>query len=286
MPLDQPPLTPKGFEKEMSFLQHMEELRWHIVRVAVVLLVLMIGVFFFIQELVEYVFLGPLREDFPTQRMLCRLNPDMCLQRVKVSLQATDPAEQFTRALLISVVTAFVLAFPYLLWELWRFIRPGLLVREIRATRGIIGILTGLFLLGVSFGYFVVTPFTLAFFASFQLADSVQNIWRIGEVISLVVQLSLLAGLLFEMPVLAWTAGQLGLISARLMRSFRRHAIVAILLLAGILTPSPDIFTQLLLGIPMFLLYETSIIVVARAERRRFTETNAKESEVKEAEAH
>lgn len=254
----------------MSFFDHLEELRWHVVRSVVVLIVAMIIMFANMNWLVDGVIFGPLRRDFPTNQLLCRINPAACPpDKALAQIIATDPAEQFTKAILIAFVAALVITFPYLIWEVWRFVRPGLYDKEIKGTRGIVAIVSALFIVGVLFGYFVICPFTLSFFATFQLSPQIQNNWRIGEVISLIVMICLAGGLLFEMPVLSWALSKLGILQPQVMRTYRRHAFVVILIVAGILTPSPDVMSQLLLGIPMFGLYEVSIWISAGVERNR-----------------
>jgi sec-independent protein translocase protein TatC len=278
MPLDQPEsqLTPPN-AKEMTFLEHLEELRWHLVRMLVAIAVAMVILFAYIQELVQYVILAPFRSDFPTHRLLCYLNQHFCFQKIEVQMQATDPTEQFTRAILIAAVAGIVITFPYCVWELWRFVRPGLEPQEIKALRGVVAVVSSLFLLGVLFAYFVICPFSLSFFASFKLAPDIQNIWRIGEVIGLIVNLSLAGGILFEMPVIAYVLARLGILGPAVMRKYRRHAIVGVLIIAGILTPSPDILSQILLALPMLLLYELSIRIVARVQEKAQKETAVSE---------
>lgn len=268
MPLDQQPDPAQ--QKQMSFLGHLEELRWHIIRAVVVLIVAMIAAFSQLNFLVQWVILGPLQKDFFMTRFFCSLTPALCPQRtLELTLQATDPTEQFTKAILIAFATALTVTFPYLVWELWRFIRPGLYEREMRLTRGVVGVVSSLFLLGVFFGYAVIAPFTVNFLAGFQLAPGVQNIWRIGEVIGLIVQIALAGGILFELPVVVWVLSRIGIVTPMFLRRYRRHAVVANLILAGILTPSPDVISQLLLAVPMMLLYEISIVISAREYRKR-----------------
>lgn len=255
-------------EAQMSFIDHLEELRWHIVRIAVVLLVAVIVMFANITFLVDDVIFGPMKQDFPTNQLICKINPGSCQQTVSLAkIIATDPSEQFTKAILIAFVAALIVTFPYLIWELWRFVRPGLYDSEVKGTRGIVAIVSALFLVGVMFGYYVICPFTLSFFATFQLSPQIQNTWRIGEVISLIVMICLAGGLLFEMPVLCWALSKIGILKAGAMRTYRKHAFVIILIVAGILTPSPDVMSQLLLGIPMFGLYEVSIWISAAVEK-------------------
>lgn len=271
----------------MSFFDHLEELRWHVVRIVLVLIVSMFVMFGNMRWLIDDVIFGPLKKDFVTNRLLCRINPAACPgEKVPIQIIATDPAEQFTKAILIAFVAALVVTFPYLVWEVWRFVRPGLYDKEVKGTRGIVSMVSLLFIVGVLFGYYVICPFTLNFFATFQLSADVHNNWRVGEVISLIVMICLAGGLLFEMPVLSWALSKLGVLKPAMMRTYRRHAFVVILIVAGILTPSPDVMSQLLLGIPMFGLYEVSIWIsaaVQRGQRRKELAAAKKQEEAEKA---
>jgi sec-independent protein translocase protein TatC len=253
----------------MSFLEHLEELRWHLVRSVLAILVGMVACLVFIQEITEIVILGPTRPDFPTNRLLCEINPDICVGSVTVSLQSIAPTEQFTRALLTGIVAGLIVAFPYIAWEMWRFVKPGLKTRELKRMRGVVLVVSALFLLGVAFSYFILFPFTYSFLATFQITPDIENNWRIGSVIALLVQLVLAGGILFEMPVLAWVLTRIGLLGPRFMRKYRKHAVVGIIVAAGILTPSPDFLSQLIMAIPMYALYEVSIFNSARTERNQ-----------------
>jgi sec-independent protein translocase protein TatC len=259
MPLDQ--------EKNLPFWAHLEELRGHLWR-SVIVIGLLAGIAFWqIDWLVSQILLGPLRDDFPTARLLCKLGK--CLPSLPIRLQATHPSEQFVKAMVLALATGLILGFPYLIWELWRFIRPGLYRHERKALRGIVAYISALFFVGVAFGYFVLTPFMMHFFASFRLAAPVENICWIGDVIGLIIQTCLAVGLVFQLPVLLWGLSQAGMVTARGLRKGRRYAIAAAVVLGGILTPSPDVLSQLLLAIPLWGLYEMSIGVVALTERRR-----------------
>ena len=277
MPLDQPDeLT--GV-KNLTFLQHAEELRWHLLRALIAIAAGMIGMFVVLDWLLHEVILAPLRPDFPMHALLCRLNAEFCFEGLPVSLQATSPTEQFSKAILIGVAGGFILAFPYLIYELWRFVRPALKPEEARLSRAAIGAVSGLFLTGVAFAYFVILPVTFRFLAQFQLDPSIQNIWRIGDVVGLVVQFCIAGGLLFELPVLIYVLSRLGIVRPRLMRRYRRHALVVALVLSGVLTPSPDALSQLLLALPIVVLYEVSISISARVERARLARQAAHEAE-------
>lgn len=251
----------------MPFWAHLEALRWHLWRSIAVIFGLSLLAFWKIEWLVGQVLLGPLRADFPTALFLCRIGH--CPPTIPLRLQAAHPSEQFVKAMVLALAAGLIVGFPYLVWELWLFIRPGLYRHERKALRGIVGYVSALFLLGVSFAYFVIVPFMIYFFGTFQLAPNVENIWRIGDVISLIVQTCLVVGLVFQMPVLLWGLSQAGIVSARGLRALRRYAILTAVVLGGILTPSPDVLSQLLLALPLWGLYELSILVVALGEKRR-----------------
>lgn len=255
----------------MPFLSHLEELRWHLLRAAVALIVVFGVVFSNIRWVMDHIILAPLRPDFITYRvLLCPVSPALCpnAKDMTLSLQLLSPTEAFTRALLIGFVGAFVVCFPYLLWELWRFVRPGLRHHELRHVKWVVLPVSLLFFVGVAFAYFVVAPFSLAFFVNFTLTDLAVQQWRVGPTVSLIVQICFAGGLLFQMPVVAWVLARLGVLRAAWLRQRRRHAIVVILIAAAVLTPA-DIFSMILLAVPMLLLFEVSIWVVAAVERRQ-----------------
>jgi sec-independent protein translocase protein TatC len=258
-----------GFDREMTFLEHLEELRWHVIRSVVVLVVCTVAAFVYHRELIEFVVLAPLSGSFPFNRWVCSLNQDFCFQTLPVTYQAISPTEQFSKALLVSLVAGFVVAFPYIVWEFWRFIKPGLHVSEAQGVRGFVFWVSLLFLTGVGFAYFVITPVTFNFLANFSISDQIKNEWRIGDVLGLITQFSLAGGLLFQLPMLAYWLARVGVVSSRFMRQYRRHAFVFSVIVAGIATPSPDVLSQLLLGIPIIGLYEISIWVARRAEKYR-----------------
>ncbi|MCS7162400.1 MAG: twin-arginine translocase subunit TatC [Bacteroidia bacterium] len=259
MPLDQ--------EREMPFWAHLEELRAHLLRSLAVIFLLSLLAFWKVHWIVGKVLLAPLQSDFPTYRLLCRLGH--CPPPLPLRLQAVHPSEQFVKAMVLALATGLVLSFPYVVWEFWRFVRPALYRHERQALRGLVGYTSLLFFLGVGFAYFVLVPFMMHFFAHFQLTSNVENIWRIGDVIGLTVQVCLILGLVFQLPLLLWGLSQVGLISAEGLRRGRRYAIALAVILGGVLTPSPDVLSQVLLALPLWGLYELSILIVSGTERRR-----------------
>ncbi len=251
-------------------MEHLEELRWHIIRSLIAIGICMIFFFAFIQDFINQVVLAPFSAKFFINDFLCRMNETLCFGKIEVNLQATEPYEQFTRAIYIAFIGGFIVAFPYVAWEFWRFLKPGLLEEEIKKTQNFVLVVSILFLLGVCFGYFIISPFSVIFLSKFQIADGIQNNWRIGSVIELIAQITLAGGLLFQLPVLSYFLGRMGILSSKFMKKYRRHSIVLILVIAGILTP-PDPLSQIFLGIPMYLLYELSIGLVKSIENKEKT---------------
>jgi len=259
----------------MSFLDHLEELRWHLVRSVGVLMIAVIVMFFNIRFVTDEIILAPYSSEFPTYKYICQLSPDFCFDNKKVNpqgaqhitggqivFQATDPSEEFMRAIFIAFVGGLVIAFPYLCWEIWRFVKPGLHAHERKGTRGFVFATSFLFFSGLLFSYYVIAPFTISFLSNFSLSEKIVKIWKIGEVISLVVMLCLAGGVLFEMPVLAYFLAKMGVLGSATLSQFRKHAVIVIFIVSGILTPSADVFSQLGLALPLLLLYEVSIWVV------------------------
>lgn len=252
----------------MSFLDHLEAFRWHLVRSLCVVGILMIVVFNYLDQVIAEVVLAPFRPNFPVNAWLCMVNKDLCFEKIDVVFQATEPYEQFTRAFFFAFLGGLVVGSPYILWEVWRFVKPGLRSSEKSLARWAFWSVFILFNTGFVFGYFVITPFSVRFLSSFKLAPEVQNIWRIGDVISLITEISIAGGILFELPFVSYILSRLGILTPAFMRKYRRHAIVIILIVAGILTP-PDPLSQILLGVPMWGLYEVSILISAYVQRKK-----------------
>ena len=261
----------KSPEKEMSFLEHLEELRWHIMRSVIAILLVAIALFVNIQWFLKEVVLAPMNADFPTNKILSSFRALDIAGEIDIVLQAITPYEQFLRALMLSAVGGFIIAFPYVLWEVWRFIKPGLHKNEIKGLKGNVFVMSMLFFTGIAFSYYIITPFAMQFFASFQIMDGVENQWRIGNVIAMVTQIAIAGGLIFEMPIIVYYLSKIGMLTPQIMKAYRRHAIVVLLILAAIITP-PDWITQILIFIPLTLLYETSIRISAAVTKKREAE--------------
>ncbi len=264
----------RNAEAEMSFFDHLEELRWHLIRSLIVVVVLAIVAFSFKGFLFDTVIFGPKNLHFWTYLQLCHLSvlvhqPDLCVKQIHFQMMNTELAGQFSWHFTIAIMAGVVMAFPYLLWELWLFISPALKPKEKRDSKGIIGYGSVLFLLGVLFGYYIIMPLTITFLGSYTVSDEVINQITLDSYFSMLITLSLASGVTFEIPILVFFLSKAGIMTPKIMRSTRRYAIVGILILAAVITPSPDIVSQLIVATPLFILYELSIFVSASVERKK-----------------
>jgi sec-independent protein translocase protein TatC len=255
--------------KEMTFLEHLEELRWHIIRIAAVIVVLATLSFIFKRIVFDVIILGPSSDDFITNRLLCHLGQitnisGLCIKTKPFVLQSLEMAGQFTAHIKISIIAGLIIGSPYIVYEIWQFISPALYNKERKVAQGAIIAISLLFFLGVLFGYYVISPLTVKFLLNYKISEVAQNNIRLMSYISTISGISLAAGITFELPVVVYFFSKIGLITPEFMRKFRRHAIIVILLVAAIITPSPDIFSQILVAIPLLFLYEVSIIVSKR----------------------
>ena len=260
--------------KEMSFLDHLEELRWHIIRSVASILVFTIVAWIFQKEIFGGIIMAPSKSTFWTNRMLCRLADatgveGLCFKQADFILQNREVSGQFMFALTQSIMVGLLFAFPYFFWEIWRFVKPGLKMKEAKAATGAVFWVSMLFFTGVAFGYFVVSPMAINFLANFKLDESIQNQYDISDYLSLLSTMTLACGVTFQLPMIAFVLSQVGVLTPAFMREYRRHAIVVILILAAIITPSPDMISQLLVTLPLLALYEVSIVVSARVNKRR-----------------
>lgn len=269
-------------ESEMSFFDHIEALRWHLIRAAIAIIVFTIVVFVKYTWVYNTIIMGPSRVTFWTYRMMCHmgdffqsLNPNwfdaknFCVDKINISLINTEMAGQFTLQINSSLIIGMTLGIPYLLWELWRFISPALHEKERKAASGFVFYASFLFILGVLFGYFIISPMSLKFLSSYTVSDSIQNLFSIDSYISSVATLTLATGVVFQLPILVYILSNLGILTAKFMRDKRRYAIVIILIIAAIVTPTPDMLTMTIVSIPLFVLYEVGIIVAVYVEKRK-----------------
>jgi sec-independent protein translocase protein TatC len=268
----------KGEEKaEMSFIDHLEVLRGHLFRSVVAIAAGAIVFIVYNEFFVRKVIMGPTHADFPTYKWLCKighligLGEAMCMKDIDLKMQSTSVSGQFSMYFTLIFVGGIIVAFPYIFWEFWRFIKPALTKKELSKTRGVIFWVSFLFFLGIFFGYFVIAPYTVNFFANFQLDDNIENRWTITSYIDTLVPLILGTGLAFQLPLVMFFLAKVGLMSPDFLRRNRKYAIVVILILAGIITP-PDVISQVICTIPLMLLYEISILLTVKVQKEKAKE--------------
>jgi len=258
----------KKKEDEMSFLEHLEALRWHIIRSLGAIFIIAIGVFMAKDFVFGTVILGPTKESFTTYRFFCSILDSLCFHPDGLQIINRDLQENFINHLKVSFWLGLVVAFPYVFYEFWKFVKPGLYAKEVQAARGIVFICSSLFLTGVMFGYFVISPFAVTFLSTYELDSSIQSTVTLSSLVNSMTMFTLPVGIIFELPVVVFFLAKIGLVTPQFMRQYRKHAFVAILIMAAILTP-PDMVTQLLIAGPLYLLYEASIIICKRVYKKQ-----------------
>ena len=265
----------KNLEAEMSFFDHLEVLRWHLIRSAIVIFVFTTVAFIYYDYLFDIIIMGPKRPSFWTYRMMCQIGehfdmgPGFCITEIPGKIINTELAGQFTLQINSSLLTGVVLGVPYLLWEIWRFIKPALHEKERQSANGFVFYATMLFLIGILFGYFIIAPLSVNFLSNYQVSSVIENTITVDSYLSSVATLTLGSGIVFELPIVIYILSKLGIMTPAFMREKRRYAIVIILIIAAVVTPTPDIMTMLTVSFPLFLLYEISIGVSGRVNKAR-----------------
>jgi sec-independent protein translocase protein TatC len=284
MALDQEPIQ----EKEMSFLEHLEELRWHVVRALAAVLIFTIAAFAFAPWIFHNIIFAPARVDFPTFTWLCNIGhffgsgDALCVKEIPFKVQSRYMTGQFSMHIIASFVIGLVVAFPYVVWELWRFIKPGLYNREKNSSRGAVASISFLFLTGIMFGYYIMSPIMISFLANYQISDMIVNEFDITSYVGTIVGVVFGSGVLFQLPVVMYFLTKVGIVTPAYLRRYRKHAIVIILIVGAIVTPTADPLSQGLISIPLYLLYEISILIsasVIRGKEREEAEERQKEQD-------
>ncbi len=254
---------------EMSFLGHLEALRWHLFRAVIAVMTMAIVLFFFKEFLFDGVLLAPKSPEFLTYKILCsignklNLGDDFCITVIPFSLISTDISAQFTTHMWVAFIAGLVVSFPYVVWEIWRFIKPALSTKEKSYARGIVFYTSFLFMLGILFGYYVITPMTVNFLGNYQVSEQVKNTITLDSFISIVTTMTLITGIVFELPIVVYFLSKVGILTPTFMRTYRRHAVVVILIIAAVITPTSDATTLVMVALPLYVLYEISILVSA-----------------------
>jgi sec-independent protein translocase protein TatC len=260
-------------EGGMSFLDHLEALRWHLLRSVSAILIFTVIAFLAKSIVFGIIILGPSKIDFFPYRWLCQLSdyvgvPALCIDELPFTIQSRQMTGQFSMHMTSSLMVGFIVAFPYVFWEVWKFISPGLYDKERNAARGAVFFVSLLFFLGAAFGYFILAPLSINFLANYQLDPSILNEFDITSYVSTLTMLVMASAIMFQLPVVVYFLAMSGLVTSGMLRSYRRHAIVVILILAAVITP-PDVISQILIAMPILVLYEAGIQIAKRLEKKR-----------------
>lgn len=259
--------------EQMSFLDHLEELRWHIVRSLIAIVILAILAFVFHNFIFDYIILAPNTPEFFTNALLANLaekldTPALAINKTSFHIININMAGQFTTHIRVSIIAGLILGFPYLFYEFWKFISPALYDNERKHSGGAFFFTSFLFFLGVVFGYFVIVPLSVNFLGHYNVSSMVVNQINLSSYISTVTTISLAAGIIFELPIIIYFLSKVGLVTPKGLKTYRRHSVVAIVLLSAIITP-PDIFSQILVSLPLLILYEVGIVISRRVLKRK-----------------
>lgn len=269
---------------EMSFLDHLEDLRWHLIRATLAVVIAGCGAFLAKGFIFDNLLFGPSKGDFWTYDILCRISTALgldggfCFDELPFSIQSRTMGGQFSAHVWVSITAGFVIAFPYVIYEFWKFVAPAMKENEKSNSRGFIAISSLLFFTGVLFGYYVITPLSINFLGKYQVSELVLNEFDIGSYIALVRSSVLASGLIFELPIVIFFLTKVGVITPEFLRKYRKYALVIVLILSAIITP-PDIVSQIIVAIPVLILYEVSIFIsriVFKREEKKLRKTNSK----------
>ena len=271
----------KDTNAEMSFIDHLEDLRWHVVRSIIAVIIGAIVVFIYSDFVVDDILFAPTRSSFVSARWLCSVGHSigigntLCFPEVKAKFLENTMTGQFVASFTLAFIGGFIIAFPYVFWEFWRFIRPALSQKELKKTRGIIFWVSLLFFTGVAFGYFILTPFMVNFYFNYKLSAQIEIMPSFSDYLENLIYTTAGIGVLFQMPLLVMVLARIGIVTGSFLKKYRRHAFVIILIAAAIITPSTDPFSLTIVTIPLYLLFEASIVIASRIQR-------SKEKEIKE----
>ena len=267
----------QSLEAEMSFFDHIDVLRKHLLRTLAVVTLFICGAFYFSDFIWGNVIMGPKKADFWTYRMMCKLvetfpsliPKEFCITVIDAKLINTEMSGQFTLLMNSCITAGIILGIPYLLFEIWLFIKPALLDNERKSASGFVFFASALFFTGVLFGYYVIAPLSINFLLTFTVDPSINNTITIDSYLSLILTLALGSGIIFQLPVVIFILSKLGIMTPKFMRKSRRYAAVLILVVAAVVTPTADPYTMLIVAFPLFLLYEASIMISANIEKKR-----------------
>jgi len=258
-------------KKEQGFFDHLEELRWCLIRSAISILIFSGLAFISKNFIFDHIILGPKSPDFITNRVLCKLSeifntPILCINQNSFEIKSIYMSGQFMAHIKISIIAGIIMAFPYIIFEIWKFIKPALYPHEIKAIKGVVFYTSLLFLIGILFGYYIITPMSINFLGNYKVSESVANEINLMSYVSTVTSVTLATGIVFELPIFILFLSKINLVTPEFLKKYRRHAIILILIFAAIITP-PDVFSQILVSIPMMILYEVSILISKKVQK-------------------
>lgn len=274
---------------EMSFLDHLEELRWHLIRSTLAIVIIGSLAFLMKDFIFDTVIFGPKKMDFPTYRLFCNIatyfgfESAFCADQLPFTIQSRLMSGQFSAHIWTSIWAGFIIGFPYVLYELWKFISPGLYEKERKNSRGFILIASLLFFMGVLFGYYVVAPLSINFLGTYQVSSEVTNEFDLASYIATVRASVIACGILFELPIIIFFLTKVGLVTPEIMRKYRKIALVMVLILSAVITP-PDVASQIIVAVPVLILYQVSIYIsgwVLRKELKKEKQAQKKNTDVK-----
>lgn len=264
----------KKKEDDLSFWGHVDVLRKYLFRSVIAIFVFAVIAFFFKDFLFNTIILSPSDTKFITYRVLCKLGTllhvdGLCVPPFHLSVVNTELGGQFRYHMLIAFVAGIIVAFPFVIWQLWLFVKPALKEKELKYAKGLVFYISLLFTTGVLFGYYVIVPLTVNFLSTYVLSEDIKNLITIGSYISTVTVLSLSMGLVFELPILVYFLTKINILTPKFLSQNRKYAIVILFIVAGFITPSTDMFSQTLVALPLLMLYEISIIISKRVDAKR-----------------
>lgn len=270
----------------MSFLDHLEELRWHLIRIVLSIVIAGSVAFIFSKWIFDVIIFGPKSMDFPTYKYLCKLatffnfDSTFCAESFPFSIQSRTMGGQFSADIWTSIYAGFIIAFPYIIYQVWRFVSPGLMENERKSSRGFIIVSSLLFFVGVLFGYYVITPLSINFLGTYSVSSEITNQFDISSYISLVRSSSIAAGFVFELPIIIYFLTKIGLVTPQILKKYRKYALVGVLIISAVITP-PDVASQVIVAIPILILYQVSIYIsaiVVRNQNRQAKRNKAKKA--------
>jgi sec-independent protein translocase protein TatC len=258
----------EGNKEEMGFLDHLEELRWHVIRAGISVVFFAIIALIYQEAVFEYIIFAPKRPDFLTYKVLCAISETTCFYPPDLPLITRELGEQFFMGITVSIYMGVIISFPFIFFEFWKFIKPGLYEKEKQVAGRLVGVTSFLFILGVAFGYYIIAPFSITYLGSYTVGADAINSPTLSSYVNYLTMFTIPTGLAFELPIVVYFLAKAGIIGPEIMRKYRKEAFLVIFIISAIITP-PDAITQIMVGIPVYLLYEISINIAKRVENEK-----------------